>query len=276
LLARSYIRFRPQHFLIAAGLIAAAAALLAQTAPQSAPQSTTPAKRMAADAHPSFAVAAIKPHDPDSRRQGFDAQGDRLTVRNQTVASLMQFAYAIYWRQIVDAPDWVFHDRYDIEGKSDTEGEPNLRQQQEMLQKLLADRFGLKFHRDKRELSVYAIQIAKGGPKLTVAANPEAQPDQDAAGNSMDLTQIYTSSSMADFAMGMQFFLDRPIVDQTGLTGRYDLKLRYTTDESRASDPNAPPGIFTAIQQQLGLKLEALKAPTDVFVIERAEKPTPN
>ena len=231
---------------------------------------------MAADAHPSFAVAAIKPHDPDSRRQGFDAQGDRFTVRNQTVASLMQFAYAIYWRQIIDAPDWVFHDRYDIEGKTDTEGEPNLRQQQEMLQKLLADRFGLKFHRDKRELSVYAIQIAKGGPKLTAAANPDAQPDQDANGHGTELTQIYTSSSMADFAMGMQFFLDRPIVDQTGLTGRYDLKLRYTPDEARATDPNAPPGIFTAIQQQLGLKLEATKASIDVFVIERAEKPTPN
>jgi uncharacterized protein (TIGR03435 family) len=258
--------------LIATVLTAAGVAVLAQAAPQS----TTQAKRMAADAHPSFAVAAIKPHDPDSRRQGFDAQGDRFTVRNQTVASLMQFAYSIYWRQIVDAPDWVFHDRYDIEGKTDTEGEPNLSQQQEMLQKLLADRFGLKFHRDKRELSVYALQIAKGGPKLTAAANPDAQPDQDATGNGTDLTQIYTSSSMGHFILGMQFFLDRPIVDQTGLTGRYDFKLRYAPDESHATDPNAPPGIFTAIQQQLGLKLEATKAQTDVFVIDRAEKPSPN
>ncbi len=235
-----------------------------------------PAKRMAADAHPSFAVAAIKPHDPNSPRQGFIAQGDRFTIRGQTVATLMQYAYAIYWRQIVDSPDWVFHDRYDIEGTTDTEGEPNLSQQQEMLQKLLADRFGLKFHRDKRELSVYALQIAKGGPKLTAAANPDAQPDQDAAGHGTEITQIYTSSSIGHFILGMQFFLDRPIVDQTGLTGLYDLKLHYTTDESRTTDPNAPPGIFTAIQQQLGLKLEATKASTDVFVIDRAERPTPN
>lgn len=161
---------------------------------------------MAADAHPSFAVAAIKPHDPESRRQGFNAQGDRYTVRDQTVASLMQFAYSIYWRQVVDAPDWVFHERYDIEGKTDTEGEPNLSQQQEMLQKLLADRFGLKFHRDKRELSVYALQIAKGGPKLTAAANPDAQPNQNATGSGTDLTQFYTSASMGNFILGMQFF----------------------------------------------------------------------
>ncbi len=264
--ARFAIRFRPQHLLIAAGLTAATA--LAQSAP--------PVKRMAPDAHPSFAVAAIKPHDPNSRRQGFDAQGERFTVRNQTVAGLMQFAYAIYWRQIVDAPDWVFHERYDIEGKTDIEGEPNLRQQQEMLQKLLANRFGLKFHRDKREFSVYAIRIAKGGPKLTAAANPDAQPDQDATGNGTELTQIYTSSSMAHFAMGMQFFLDRPIVDQTELTGLYDFKLRYTPDESHTADPNAPPGIFTAIQQELGLKLEATKAFIDAFVIDHADKPTPN
>jgi uncharacterized protein (TIGR03435 family) len=272
--ARFSIRFRPQHLLIAAGLTAAALAL---AAPPAVSQSTTPAKRMAADAHPSFAVAAIKPNnDPDSRRQGFSAQGDRFTVRDQTVASLMQFAYSIYWRQIVDAPEWVFHDRYDIEGKIDTEGEPNLSQMQEMLQKLLADRFGLKFHRDKRELSVYAIQIAKGGPKLTAAANPDAHPGQKATGNDTDLTQFYTSASMSDFILGMQFFLDRPIVDQTGLTGRYDIKLHYVPDEARATDPNAPPGLFTAIQQQLGLKLEATKAQTDVFVIDRAERPSPN
>jgi uncharacterized protein (TIGR03435 family) len=81
---------------------------------------------------------------------------------------------------------------------------------------------------------------------------------------------------MSDFVLGMQFFLDRPIVDQTGLTGRYDIKLHYAPDESRVTDPNAPPGLFTAIQQQLGLKLDATKALTDVFVIDHAERPTPN
>ncbi len=232
---------------------------------------------MAPDAHPSFAVAAIKPHDPNSRRQGFDAQGDRFTIRDQTVGSLMQFAYAIHPHQIVGAPSWVFASRYDIEGTTDTPGEPDLHQQQEMLQKLLADRFDLHFAREKRDLSVYAIRIAKGGAKLTPAANPAAEPGQNANGHGSELTQIYTSVAMSDFAMGMQFFVpDRPIVDQTGLTGRYDIRLRYTKDDSTSTDPNAPPGLFTAIQEQLGLKLEPVKAPVDVFVIDRVEQPSAN
>jgi uncharacterized protein (TIGR03435 family) len=268
--ARFAMRFRPQHILLAAALAAVPA--LAQTAPQSA----TPVKRMAADAHPSFAVATIKPHDPNSHHQGFNAVGDRFTIRNESITSLIMFAYSMHPRQIVDAPSWVGNAPYDIEGTTDTEGEPNQRQQQEMIQKLLADRFGLKFHHEKRELSVYAIQIAKGGPKLTPAANPDAEPDQEASSHGTEVTVTITSGSMADFILGMQFFLDRPLVDQTGLTGRYDFKLRYTYDESRAPDPDAPPGKFTAIQEQLGLKLDAVKATTDVFVIDHVEQPSAN
>jgi len=242
---------------------------------QSVP-ATAKVERMAADAHPSLAVAAIHLHDPNSRLQGFNFEGSRYTVRNQSVASLMMFAYGIHPKQIADAPDWVLHDRYDIEGKPDVSGEPTLKQQQQMLQKLLTERFGLHFKGEKRELSVYAIQIAKGGPRLKPASNPDAEADQDAEGHGTETTQIYTSARMADFAMGMQFFMDRPVVDQTGLTGRYDFRLRYTYDEVRETDPNAPPGMFTAIQEQLGLKLQPVKAPVDVFVIEHVERPSEN
>ncbi len=238
-------------------------------------QSPTPVKPMAAAAHPSFAVATVKPHDPASNRQGFDADGDRFTVRNQSVASLMTFAYSAHPRQIVDAPDWALHDRFDIEGTTDTPGEPSLRQQQEMLQKLLADRFQLKFHRDQRELSVYAIQIAKGGPKLKPAANPDAEVDQEGEGRGTEQTVTYTSASMTDFAFGEQFFFDRPVVNQTGLTGKYDFSIRYS-DEIRTTDPNAPPGLFTAVQEQLGLKFEPTKTPTAVFVIDHVEPPSAN
>jgi uncharacterized protein (TIGR03435 family) len=208
--------------------------------------------------------------------QGFDAVGDRFTIRNQSVASLVMFAYSVHPRQIVDAPDSVSRDRFDVEGTTDTPGEPSLRQQQEMLQKLLADRFQLKFHHDKRELSVYAIQIGKGGPKLKPAANPDAEADQEGNGHGTEQTITYTSASMGDFIMGEQFFVDRPLVDQTGLTGRYDFSIRYTYDEVHATDPNAPPGLFTAVQEQLGLKFEPVKAATDVFVIDHIERPSPN
>jgi uncharacterized protein (TIGR03435 family) len=240
------------------------------------PQNAAPVAPMARDAHPAFEVATIKPHDPESSRQGFDARGDRFTIRSQTVASLLLFAYSIHPRQIVDAPEWALHDRYDIEGKADTAGEPSLSQQQEMLQKLLAERFHLRFHRDKQDLSVYAIRIIKGGPRLNPAAHPDAQADQGANARGTELTQIYTSATISDFILGMQFFLDRPLVDQTGLAGRYDFKLRYNSDELHAADANAAPSIFTAVQEQLGLKLEPVKAPCDVFVIDGVDRPSAN
>jgi len=240
------------------------------------PQAATPVRPMAQDAHPSFAVATIKPHDPESSRQGFNAHGDRFTIQSQTVVSLLLFAYSIHPRQIIDAPDWALRDRYDIEGKTDTEGEPSLRQQQEMIQKLLADRFHLRFHPEKRELAVYAIRTAKGGAKLNPAANPDAQPDQRGNNRGPELTQFYTSATIPDFILAMQFFVDRPLVDQTGLTGRYDFKIVYTPDEFRAPDTNTAPGIFTAVQEQLGLKFEAVKAPCDVFLIDSVERPPAN
>jgi uncharacterized protein (TIGR03435 family) len=238
--------------------------------------SATPVAHMAADAHPSFAVATIKPHDPNSRHQGINAVGDRLTIRNQSVTSLMIFAYAIDKHQIANAPGWVDNDDYDIEGTTDTPGEPGLHQMQEMVQKLLADRFQLKFHRNKRELSVYALRIMKGGAKLKPAANPDMEPDQSGNGQGTEQTIAYTSASMADFILGEQFFMDRPIVDQTGLKGRYDFSIRYTVDEAKTTDPNAPPGIFTAVQEQVGLKFEPTKASAEVFVIDHVEQPSAN
>jgi uncharacterized protein (TIGR03435 family) len=234
------------------------------------------ARRMAADAHPSFAVAAIHLHDPNSRRQGFNFEGSRYLVRNESVGSLIMFAYAVHPKQIVGGPEWVGTDRYDIEGKPDTPGEPSLKQQQEMLRKLLADRFKLHFNPEKRELSVYAIAVAKGGPKLKAAADPNAEADQEAEGHGTETTQIYTSATMKDFAMGMNFFMDRPVVDQSGLSGKYDFRVRYTNDEVRATDPNAPPGMFTAIQEQLGLKLQPEKTATDVLAVDHIERPSEN
>jgi uncharacterized protein (TIGR03435 family) len=248
---------------------------VAQTAP-TAPQSVTTVRPMAADASPSFAVAAIKPHDPNSSRQGFSNDGERITIRNENLVNMMQFAYSIHPRQIANLPEWAFRESYDIQGTTDTPGEPNLRQQQEMLQKLLADRFGLKFHREQRELDAYAIRVAKGGPKLKPAAKPDAEADEQGNGHGTEQTIQYTSASMADFILGEQFFVDRPMVDQTGLKGRYDFSFRYTYDEEHATDPNAPPGLFTAVQEQLGLKFEPTRAPVEVFVIDHIDRPSEN
>jgi uncharacterized protein (TIGR03435 family) len=251
-------------------LILSVPLLLAQSVNKVAP--------MAKDAHPAFEVASIKPHIGDPNHSGFSFEGDRFIIQNESVFKLINLAFRLHRNQIVGAPKWVREDAFDIYGKPDVEGEPNLLQQEEMIQKLLADRFKLQFHREQRELPVYAIRIDKGSPKLVSAADPEALALEQGNGHGYETTQTYTNNSMKDFARWLQFFLDRPAIDQTNLTGRYDFRLNYSygTTEAVSTDPDAPPGLFTAIREQLGLRLEPTKALVDVFVIDHIEGPSAN
>lgn len=232
---------------------------------------------MAKDVHPSFEVATIKPSDPLDQSSGFHTAGHRLFYENQPMEQLIAFAYGVHPKQIAGAPDWFSKERYDVKGVPDAEGEPNQEQQQEMLRKLLAERFGLKFHREKRDLSIFAVTVAKGGPKLT-ATKSEANglPDQTGSNNGAEQMWRFTNNSTADFASMMQYFLDRPVIDQTGLTGKYDFSLQWTTDATLNNDPKAPPGLFTAVQEQIGLKITPTKGSAEVLVIDHAERPSAN
>ena len=146
-----------------------------------------------------------------------------------------------------------------------------------MLQKLLATRFGLQMHPDKRELSVYALTIAKGGPKLEKSkSEPEALSDSSGHGIGAQQYMKFTNLSMAGFAQTMELMVDKPVIDQTNLSGRYDFTLLWTPDTLRAAPTDTAPGLFTAVQEQLGLKLEATRAPADVLVIDHAERPSEN
>ena len=261
---------------VALALPAARNTIAQQNTNGAAQQSIVPMSPMAADAHPSFEVATIKPADPNELKGNFRIGGHRIYIENQSVDSLLSVAYAIHQKQIVDGPAWL-GTRYDIVGQADVAGVPNLHQIQEMLQKLLASRFDLTFHREKRELSIYAITVAKGGPKLAKSANSSnGLPAQSGSGSGGQVIRKFTNNSMSDFALGMQAFLDKPVVDETGLAGRYDFVLKWTSDELSTNDPNAPPGIFTAVQEQLGLKLEPTRGTTDVLVISHIERPTEN
>ena len=239
-------------------------------------EKTQPVKMMAADAHPAFEVAAIKPSDPRESANGFHAEGRQVSIANQSVAKMVMFAYAVQQSQVVNLPEWASTTRYDVSGVPDLEGAPNLVQLREMIQKLLFDRFGLVLHRETRELPVYAITLAKGGAKLTSAADPNGTSGEGGMQHGTELRMRFTNSSTADLALNLQLVVDRPIVDRTGLTGRYDFVLRYTMDETHATDPNAPPGLFTAIREQLGLKLDAVKAPTQVLVVDSVQQPKEN
>jgi uncharacterized protein (TIGR03435 family) len=149
---------------------------------------------------------------------------------------------------------------------------------QVLARKVLTERFGLVTHTEKRQMDVYALTLAKGGEKMTPSAgDPNGVPDENDNDNGGVRTMRAANISMAEFALIMKFFMDRPVVDQTGLAGRYDFQLRWTFDDSRvAPDSNAPPALFTAIQEQLGLKLEATKAETDVLVLDSVKHPSAN
>jgi uncharacterized protein (TIGR03435 family) len=257
----------------------AATIVLAMAFAQASPvagQSSGTQNERATSAAPSIEVAVIKPHDPNSYYNSFSFRGDRFSLDDQTVSRMIAFAYAINQNQIVDAPNWIRDEHYDIDGKTSAEADPAVPEQQQMIRKLLAERFGLRFHREKRALAVYALVVAKGGPKLASAAHPNAQPGQLNEGHGMQTTRSFTSAAISDFILTMQFFLDRPIVDQTGLTGRYDIKLTYTYGDAANSDPDAPPLLFTALQEQLGLKFQPVKAATDVLVVDHVEQPSAN
>jgi uncharacterized protein (TIGR03435 family) len=244
---------------------------------------------MDANAHPSFAVATIKPSAPNKPGKEFGFRDGHFTTRNTNLNDLIAFAYGLQATQIIDAPPWLGTDFYDIEAKPDLEGQPSFKQVQVMAQKLMADRFKLTFHHDKRELSAYVISVAGGGPKMTKSAAGPSDPPGFRFGGLGDLT--VSNLSMADFANWMQsVVMDKPVVDQTGLTDRYDFQLKWTPDDSQfpefrgngpkapppTDDPNTPPVLYTAMQAQLGLKMGPAKVPDDVIVIDHVEKPSEN
>ena len=249
------------------------------------PTPPPPPKPMAADANPVFEVATVKPSAPETRGKYFTIRGRRFMTGNTTLSELITFSYGLHPRQITGAPAWIETDKYDVIGQPEGEGQPNDKQWKTMVQKLLADRFKLAFHREKKELAVYAIVVGKNGPKLTKSTgDPNGLPGLFFRGLGVLPAR---NATIADFAGVMQsVVLDRPVVDQTGLPGRYDFTLTWTPDPSQfaafgprpqpPADEATAPDLFTAIQQQLGLKLESVKAPVDVLVIDHVEKPSAN
>jgi len=201
---------------------------------------------------------------------------DRFELEDQPMMKMIAFAYSLNPHQIISAPGWVADDHYDMSGTTNLTTDATVPQQQQLLRQLLKERFGLQFHCESREMPAYALQVVKGRPELTPAANAHAQPLEWTDGHGWERTENFRSYSMTDFVVMQQLFMDRPLVDQTGLTGRYDFKLTYSYGVAPEASADAAPTIFTAIKEQLGLKFEAVKAPVDAFVIDRIERPTPN
>ena len=242
---------------------------------------------MAADANPSFDVATIKPSDPASKGKGFGGPPRHFQTHNTTLNDVIMFAYSVNSKQIIGGPGWMETDKFDISGQPDVPGAPSEVQIKSMLRKLIETRFGMKFHPGQKELSAYILTVAKDGPKMT-KSDAEAN-----AGSAFFFTKLgnltVRNSTMRDFANGMQgAVFDRPVVDHTGLEGRWNCTLKWTPDETQFSvfgvkipppseaPDDAPPLLFKAIQEQIGLKLEAGKPMVDVMILDHVEKPSDN
>jgi uncharacterized protein (TIGR03435 family) len=247
----------------------------------------TPAARPKFD---EFEVASIKKADPDVLGRYIRMQtAHQFLAHNHALKTLIAAAYDVSPQAISGGPAWVESERYEILAKAPNEIRPNLKEQMTMLRALLADRFKLAFHRERKEMPVYALTAAKGGSKLKESTvSPDAVPEGPPAlvfvvtPGVLRLNARY--ASMDEFASLLQrSALERPVVDETGLSGRYDFDLEFAIDETlfggalgKGSDDSTKPGLFAALQEQLGLKLAATRGPVAVLVIDHAELPSEN
>jgi bla regulator protein blaR1 len=287
--------------LAGAGTLVVAAPLAIGLLHAPALRAQTPDK---SEAPPKFEVASIKPSDPGPNGMMIRfAPGGRFSAKGVTLRSLIGLAYDVRDFEISGGPAWAGSTRYEIDAKPETvsdaddphniktdEQREKFQQRQRMrIQALLADRFQLKVGHSTKELPIYVLKVAKSGPKL--------QESKEEGGNQFQGARIGGPGHLTGGKVGMKFLtqilaqnVGRPVIDQTGLTGKYDFKLEWTPDQSQQgafggpgpdgnlpppADPNGP-SIFTAVEEQLGLKLNSQKGPVEMLTIDAVEKPSEN
>jgi uncharacterized protein (TIGR03435 family) len=222
---------------------------------------------------PSFEVASIKLSGPDDRLMYRLQPGGRYLATGLTLKALLANAYEVPDFLVSGGPGWRDSDRYNIEA---TVGSPlppwpdSNKQLSLMLQSLLADRFKLTVHRERKEEPVYELRVAKDGAKLQVAKADEK------AGFEMTPGRIHSMAVPLEYlATSLGYQLGRLVVDKTGLAGKYSYTVTYTPDDAPVTD-TVGPSIFTAIREQLGIRIESAKAPVEVLVIDHVERPSAN
>ena len=227
-----------------------------------------------------FEVASIRPHLEPPHSIGISTSGTRLTVEASFVFGLIMYAYDLKNFQVSSLPGSnsdLFQTMYDIQAKAEGEGIPTKDEFRAMMRDLLADRFNLKFHMEKKEQPVYALVVGKNGPTFK-----ESSPDAVFSGhhvvNGRNTQVDLVKASVDEIVVAVtNSNLDRPVLDRTGLAGTYDIKLVYTPEYvlNRGVEPGDVT-VFDAVQSQLGLKLEPQKAMIDILVVDHVEKPTGN
>jgi uncharacterized protein (TIGR03435 family) len=239
---------------------------------------------------PSFEVASVKPNSSASGNSGVRFTPGRLNAENASLRFLIAWAYKVRVFQLSGGPGWIDSAKYDIDAKAEGNASPD--QIRLMLQTLIEERFKLTLRREMKEHALYELVVAKTGLKLKESgADCAALAREDRSGGqpraqcgawfSNDTQLNGTKISMSQFVEGLSNFLDLPVIDKTGFAQNFDVHLEWTPDNGGAVPAGLPgdaagPGIFTAVQEQLGLKLQSAKGPIETLVIDHVEKPSEN
>ena len=274
------LRFLPAFLITASfALSAAAQTPQASTDPCAAPGSAT------------FEVASIHEADALSRGTSINLGSDQFTAKGVSAFRLLLSAFDLHEFQIAPGlPDWARSTRYQITAKieppepqykalSDADRDALQQRMQQRMRTLMADRFALKCHIEMKEQTVYQLVVAKGGVKMT-----ETKPDAprrgsfSSSGNGVKMHAVGTGLTTARIAFLASNEVNRIVIDKTGLTSLYDFQVDWVHDIQAASPENMPdgPSLFTAIEEQLGLKLVPAKAPVPVLIVDHIERPTEN
>lgn len=232
---------------------------------------------------PVYDVVSIKPNKTHSGGVDIDVDDGNFAATNVSLKTMIRTAYGLKDAQVFDLPPWGTSARFDIRAKvidPDKKMFDGLTDEQNrsMLRPVLADRFHLTFHRESRVLPVYELVVAKDGPKFKESELKQGDGKTingmgagSVSVHNRDLTAV--AAPMDQLADHLSSTTQRIVVDKTGLKGRYDLQLKWSADDGAPVDADAPPSLFTALQEQLGLRLQPAKAPVETFVVDHAELP---
>jgi uncharacterized protein (TIGR03435 family) len=219
-------------------------------------------------------VASVKLNQTQVDPPRGKISGSRAIWTAYPLIGLVMDAYDVKTYQISGGPAWTM-DKFDIEAMVAGNGELTKTQARDVLRAVLEDRFHLKAHRENKEMAIYALVVAKGGPKLKESA-ADAQPGMTVGGRGQMVEMNFTRWSMARLAEQIAGNEDRKVVDKTGLAGSYDFTLSYLQDRGADAPKQDGPSLFAAVQEQLGLRVESQKGPVEILVIDHVERPSPN
>jgi len=220
-----------------------------------------------------FEAASIRRNLSGSNGTHIDFSHDRLTITNGSLRTLIRIAYDIQNYQFAGGPAWLDSDMYDVSATTGTAGDTSDDQFRALTRTLLADRFQLKIHWETRQANIFALIAAKSGPTLKVDPDPTREPGVNTNITSHEGKIVGTNAPVSYLASVLANKLGHPVLDKTGLPGKYDWTLTWDPDPTADS---TNPGLSTALEEQLGLKLDPQKGPAQFLVIDSASHPSEN